>query len=224
MTISYTEVLGFIAAGLVLISFSMRTIVPLRGVAIVSNVAFFGYGVAIESWPVLLLHAALFPINAVRLHEALQARRRKPELDRINCHWRRIFARAPVRRLNAGDVVFRRGDEDPHVYFLVQGHVDTPDLGRQYSAGAVFGLTSALLNNGRRVCTARAMDGAEIRVMHADDLRRALLEDSKLAARVGALLAERLYDRIGMLEGRSLAIAPAPAQALHEAAGRRRAS
>jgi hypothetical protein len=41
--------------------------VPLRIIALCSNVAFFIYGISLELLPVALLHAMLFPINIVRL-------------------------------------------------------------------------------------------------------------------------------------------------------------
>lgn len=70
-----TDLLGYAAAALVLATFSVRSIVPLRLLAIASNVMFIGYAAAAGLVPVLLLHAALLPINAVRLVEAIDARR-----------------------------------------------------------------------------------------------------------------------------------------------------
>jgi hypothetical protein len=41
--------------------------IPLRVLALVSNVLFMAYGYFDHLYPVLVLHAVLFPINAVRL-------------------------------------------------------------------------------------------------------------------------------------------------------------
>jgi hypothetical protein len=41
--------------------------IPLRIIALCSNVAFFIYGISLELLPITLLHAMLFPINIVRL-------------------------------------------------------------------------------------------------------------------------------------------------------------
>jgi len=62
-----SELLGYSAAGLVLITFLARSITTLRAIAIVSNVLFIAY--ALLAWlpPVLVLHALLLPINAWRL-------------------------------------------------------------------------------------------------------------------------------------------------------------
>jgi CRP/FNR family transcriptional regulator, cyclic AMP receptor protein len=51
----------------VVIAFCMKDIIPLRVVALTSNVAFLIYGLRLGLVPVSLLHAILLPINAWRL-------------------------------------------------------------------------------------------------------------------------------------------------------------
>jgi hypothetical protein len=67
---------GYVASGLVLAAFTMRDMVPLRVAALLSNVAFIAYGLALGLTPVWLLHAVLVPVNGCRLVEAV---RRRPE-------------------------------------------------------------------------------------------------------------------------------------------------
>ena len=62
-----SEVLGYAASSAVLASFLMRAMVPLRLVAILSNILFLSYGYVAGIHPVFFLHAALLPINLVRL-------------------------------------------------------------------------------------------------------------------------------------------------------------
>jgi hypothetical protein len=58
---------GYIASLLVFLTFYMKDVVPLRVMALFSNVAFLVYGGALHLWPVVLLHGALIPINICRL-------------------------------------------------------------------------------------------------------------------------------------------------------------
>lgn len=58
---------GYIASLLVFLTFYMKDMVPLRVVALFSNVAFLAYGGALQLWPVIFLHGALIPINICRL-------------------------------------------------------------------------------------------------------------------------------------------------------------
>jgi hypothetical protein len=55
--------LGFAASCAVLATYLMRTMAPLRLVAIVSNVLFISYGYVQDIYPVFFLHVILLPIN-----------------------------------------------------------------------------------------------------------------------------------------------------------------
>src|SRR5262249_60387313 len=64
---SYVDIIGYAAALAVLASFCMSTIVPLRILAVVSNVLFGLYGVLADLYPVFFLHSILLPINLFKL-------------------------------------------------------------------------------------------------------------------------------------------------------------
>ncbi|MEO5881966.1 MAG: hypothetical protein ABIQ06_06080 [Caldimonas sp.] len=63
------ELLGYAAAALVFLTFSLRSITALRAMAIVSNLMFIAYALAAHLGPVLMLHLALLPLNLWRLAE-----------------------------------------------------------------------------------------------------------------------------------------------------------
>lgn len=65
---------GYLASGLVIMAFCMKDIVPLRIVALTSNLAFLTYGIGLGLVPVWLLHAVLLPINGWRLWQAVAGR------------------------------------------------------------------------------------------------------------------------------------------------------
>ena len=71
--IATSDLLGYAAAGLVLVTFWAQSMTTLRSVAIASNVMFIAY--ALVAWlpPVLVLHALLLPLNAWRLWQAARA-------------------------------------------------------------------------------------------------------------------------------------------------------
>jgi CRP/FNR family cyclic AMP-dependent transcriptional regulator len=69
MTLS--DAIGYFASALVLAAFCMKDIVPLRLVALCSNVTFLVYGVSMGLMPIWLLHGLLLPMNGWRLVQAL---------------------------------------------------------------------------------------------------------------------------------------------------------
>src|ERR1700716_1730008 len=64
---SWVDIVGYSAALAVLAAFCMSSIVPLRIVAILSNVLFALYGLSAHLYPVFLLHSILLPINIFKL-------------------------------------------------------------------------------------------------------------------------------------------------------------
>lgn len=69
------EAVGYLASSLVLAAFCVRDMVPLRVLAIGSNLAFMSYAWLVDLRPVLLLHLVLLPTNLVRLGQLLRERR-----------------------------------------------------------------------------------------------------------------------------------------------------
>ena len=78
MTPTALNLLGYSAASLVLATFCAKSMVTLRVLALCSNVAFVIYAIAASLWPILLLHAVMFPLNLFRLGEALGVEFRNP--------------------------------------------------------------------------------------------------------------------------------------------------
>jgi hypothetical protein len=66
-----SDAIGYLASALVLAAFCMSEMVPLRVLAVCSNVAFLVYGLSLRLIPVWLLHTVLLPINCWRLWECL---------------------------------------------------------------------------------------------------------------------------------------------------------
>lgn len=64
------ETWGYAASTLVLATFCMKRMVPLRIIAICSNFAFLTYGLFLHLLPIVVLHSLLVPINLRRLAEA----------------------------------------------------------------------------------------------------------------------------------------------------------
>jgi hypothetical protein len=71
------DFIGWIAAALTLLTFSLRSMMSLRIAAVAANVCFIAYGVTQELYPVIALHSLLIPCNLYRLLELLRDARRE---------------------------------------------------------------------------------------------------------------------------------------------------
>jgi hypothetical protein len=72
--VSSLDLLGFSAAGLMLLTFAQRSMFLMRVTAIGANVCFALYGFFGELYPVLMLHLLLMPVNIKRLLEHCHGR------------------------------------------------------------------------------------------------------------------------------------------------------
>jgi CRP/FNR family transcriptional regulator, cyclic AMP receptor protein len=81
------DLVGYIASGLVLLTFTAKSMLTLRILAILSNFAFIFYGIIDSITPVLCLHAILLPLNITRLAQLLACRKRsRPGLWQIRSY------------------------------------------------------------------------------------------------------------------------------------------
>lgn len=74
-----SELTGWLAASLVLSTFCMRSMIALRAVAILSNLAFIAYAGAEGFLPALALHIVLLPLNSIELLRLLKERGAAPQ-------------------------------------------------------------------------------------------------------------------------------------------------
>jgi len=63
----YTEYFGYIASGLVLLSFLMKKMTTLRTVNILGCLFFVIYGILLNSWPIIITNAAICCVNGFYL-------------------------------------------------------------------------------------------------------------------------------------------------------------
>ena len=68
------DVVGWMAATLTLMAFSMRSMTALRLSAVGANVCFIIYGLCSHLYPVMALHLLLLPCNVYRICEIFRQR------------------------------------------------------------------------------------------------------------------------------------------------------
>ena len=130
------EFVGYLASSLVFATFYMKTMTPMRAVAIASNVAFIFYGYLGEMIPILVLHSVLLPLNVWRL---LQMWPLVTEVwPAANGHLRldRLLPDASYRKFAAGETIFRKGDLARELFLITAGRVRLTELPIEMGEGA----------------------------------------------------------------------------------------
>jgi CRP/FNR family transcriptional regulator, cyclic AMP receptor protein len=178
-------VAAWLASILVFCSFFMKTMIPLRIVAITSNVAFIAYallglnyGVFGRLYPILILHSCLLPLNVLRLRELrrlITAVREASDADALEA----LVPYMKTEERHKGDVLFRAGDPPDKLYVIQSGRVVFPELDKRVSAGEVFGEVGLFALQQVRTVTAICEDDCRLATITGDKVLELYYENPR---------------------------------------------
>jgi len=201
---------GWSSAVLVFSSFFMKTMVPLRMVAICSNVSFITYallglkyGVFGRVYPILVLHAALLPLNVIRLRQQKGLQRAVREASAEET----IRALVPYMQTEthaSGEVLFNKGDRADRLYVIQHGQVRFPELGKVISDGQVFGEVGLFAPQNARTVSAVCDSDCRLHTIARDKVVELYYQNPKFGLFLIRLVA-------GLLANQGVAAAPARA-------------
>lgn len=152
--VKFVELVGYLASLWVFSTFCMKTMIPLRSVAIASNATFIAYALLAKLYPVFWLHVVLMPLNVWRLYEMrrLITRVRRASTGKFSVEPLLPFmTRAEFRQ---GDVLFRQGDPADKLYYPLSGSVRFPEVSGSAAPGAIFGEMGIFADDRTRTASA----------------------------------------------------------------------
>jgi hypothetical protein len=178
----------------------MRTMVPLRIAGIASNVAFIVYGYLAGVYPALLLHVVLLPLNAWRLHEMLKLIREvsAAATGDLSMDWLKPFM--DKRRLQAGEILFSRGDVADELYFVISGRLRLREIGVDIAPGALVGELGMLAPGRLRTQTVEAMEETALQRISYDRLEQLYFQNPQFGVYFLRLTTARLFENNAKLE------------------------
>ncbi len=194
---------GVIAGLLVCVSFFMKTIIPLRIVALASNVGFIIFGVMTQSWPVLLLHCALLPINLTRAIQMVRLTR-QVRLASTGTQPSEVWLRPymKTKRFAKGDVLFRKGDPATLIYFIAEGRIEFTEIGVVLEPGHIFGEIAFFTPARKRLLTARCLEKCTVLSVGEETLMQLYFQNPEFGFYLVKLVAGRLASNVDRLEAK----------------------
>lgn len=192
--LNWIAIAGWVGASLTLLAFSMRTIIVIRSVALLSNVFFITYGFYASIYPVLVLHIALIVLNVLRL---LQIRR---DIDRSKKHrnvtdW--AVALTPFMQkeyFKNGAQLFAKGDIPDKFYIIAEGYVRLPEIDKRLGAGELFGEIGFLTDTKQRTLTAICDTDCQLLSADEEAFTKAYYQSPAIGMSMLKLVATRLNE------------------------------
>jgi CRP/FNR family transcriptional regulator, cyclic AMP receptor protein len=207
---SWTDVVGWAASGAVLATFCMSTMMPLRVLAIISNVLFCAFGAIAHIYPVLILHAILLPVNVLRL---VQIRRLVQGIQAAKSADLSIESLLPfmsIRTLKAGEMLVRKGDEADRMFYLTRGNVEIQELGKVVGPGTVVGEIGVFARNRTRIATVVCSTDCEVYELSESKAKELYYQNPSFGYAVLQIIISRFLENMNVSATSTQMIAETP--------------
>lgn len=190
--------IGLVAAGAL-----VRTMKPLRWLAVGSNLGLLVYGALHPSPTTLAVAVCLLPINLYRAVEVTRLTRRVQRAGvqaDLASLWLRPYMKA--RKLKAGQVLCRKGDRADHLYMLAEGELEVVEIGRAIAPGRIFGEIALFSPDRRRTHTVRCLVPCTVLSIDEAMVRQLYYQNPAFGFHLVSLVAARLSEDVGRAETR----------------------
>jgi hypothetical protein len=200
-SINFANVLALLGAVFFVATLLMRTIVPLRVSAIISDVFFVGYAVLANSVTTFILYILLLPINIIRLYQMLKLvkKARISAQGDLSMDWLKPFMTRRAYRKN--DVLCHKGEPANEMFFIVTGKFLVKEIGIELPAGRIVGELGFLSPNNRRTQTVECIENGEVLTITYDKLLEIYFQNPEFGYYFLRLSSERLLQNVARLEG-----------------------
>lgn len=208
-------IVNFVAAIAVLANIAgylMKTMIPLRLIAIVTNFLFIAYSILATVYPTLVLHIILLPINVVRFVQMKRLIRQVNEAANgdLSMDWLKPFS--TERRFEAGTVLFRKGDAATELHFVISGRCRVVEPNIEMGAGSVIGELGLLEPGRTRTATVECIESVETLAISYDSVMELYFQNPTFGFYLLQLSTARLFHTIRSLEEENAALRVANAK------------
>jgi CRP/FNR family cyclic AMP-dependent transcriptional regulator len=203
--IDWIELSGYLASALVFLTFYMKTMIPLRLIGILSNVAFMTYGFGGRIYPVLILHAILLPLNCLRLVQMRTLIQKVHAASRGDLSMEWLVPMMRRRQCAKGEVLFRRGDPAKELYLVFSGSVRLLDLAVEIGPGKMLGEVGIFAPTHQRMDTAVCETEVELGAMATEKVLELYHQDRRFGFYLIRLVSQRLLEDYASLRDRVVA-------------------
>lgn len=196
VSMNLANALGVLGALLIVLTFFMKSMLPLRALAVASNVAFLGYAYLAGYFPLLLLHGALLPLNVKRIRDiqTLIKQIKEAKEDDPVASWLVPFMTR--RSFSEGEILFRKGDPANEIIYIQKGSVRLGDHGLEIGPGAILGEIGVFSRDKTRTQTVTCLTDGELLSVTEEMIYQLYYQNPRLGFYFMRLIIRRLTDNL----------------------------
>jgi hypothetical protein len=179
---------------------TMRTMIPLRVFAILTNIVLIATAIPSRNYLVILVQILVMVLNSYRLHQMLQLVRdvKRSVSSDLSMEWLKPFM--TERRCATGEVVFYKDEKADSMFFIVSGRFRLVESGIEYPLGAIVGELGMLSPSNQRTQTLECIEGGVILSVSYAQVEQLYVQNPAFGFYFLRLSSARLFQNIGTLE------------------------
>lgn len=194
-SLTYPQLLGYLASAVVFATFCMTTMLPLRIVAVLGNLLFVAYGYFDAAFAVMALHLVLLPINLWKLRGIFRLVRHAASAEPESFDFALLAPFTRERRFHVGDTVFRIGDRASEMYYVKRGDVLIEEYGTHCRPGDIFGEIALFSTDRQRTGTAICVTDCTLLALTEARTRELYYQHPAFAFRLIEIIVARLVEQ-----------------------------
>src|SRR5450759_484562 len=193
---------------------TMRTMIPLRVFAILTNIVLIGTAIPSHNFLVIMVQSVVLVLNSYRLHQMLQLVRdvKKSVNSDLSMEWLKPFM--TERKCAADEVLFYKDEKAEDMLYIVSGRFRLVESGIEFPVGAIVGELGMLSPSNMRTQTLECVEAGVILSVSYTKVEELYVQNPAFGFYVRRLTSARLFQKIDKLEQRlaqQTALAPASA-------------
>ena len=190
----WVDVVGYVGGVVTLWGMHRKTMISLRVAVIAGNVGFVAFGMLAGSYPTLVLHALLVPLNTLRLVQMMRLIRDIRDATPGAETLAPLYPYMDRASIKAGHVLFRKGDTPEGMVVIRSGTIVLEEIETRIGAGEVLGEVGVFTPENRRTCTAVCETDCELLTPPNDVMIQLYLQNPRFGLYLMRVIVRRLLE------------------------------
>jgi hypothetical protein len=190
------------ASVFVVATLSMKTMIPLRVFAILTNFVLIGTAMPHQNYLVILVQTVALVLNCYRLHQMLQLVRdvKRSVSSNLSMDWLKPFM--TERKCKTGDMLFYKDERADAMYYIVSGRYRLVESGLVLPIGAIVGEFGMFSPSNLRTQSLECTEEGLVLSVTYDQVEQLYVQNPAFGFYFLKLITARLFENIGKLEQR----------------------
>jgi CRP-like cAMP-binding protein len=190
------------ASVFVVATISMRTMIPLRVFAILTNIVLISTAIPSHNYLVIVVQSVVLVLNSYRLHQMLQLIRdvKKSVNSDLSMEWLKPFM--TERKCTVGEMLFYKDEKAEEMLYIVSGRFRLVESGIELPVGAIVGELGMLSPSNVRTQSLECIEAGVILSVSYTKVEELYVQNPAFGFYFLRLVSARLFENIGKLEDR----------------------